>query len=137
MKRDFDRSIQDLQKNSLKVKGQEFVLDAQMKIINDQSKKLKQKEGDFMDKMREEQGNLTQTNRENTKIQINLEGDCRSLSNHVESSESTHLEHKLHQDKEKAFDEENKARHDLEVKLVTDLKTRKTEEKNKLQADLD
>jgi len=126
-----------LQKNSLKVKGQEFVLDAQMKIINDQSKKLKQKEGDFMDKMREEQGNLTQTNRENTKIQINLEGDCRSLSNHVESSESTHLEHKLHQDKEKAFDEENKARHDLEVKLVTDLKTRKTEEKNKLQADLD
>ena len=126
-----------MQKNSLKVKGQEFVLDAQMKIINDQSKKLKQKEGDFMDKMREEQGNLTQTNRENTKIQINLEGDCRSLSNHVESSESTHLEHKLHQDKEKAFDEENKARHDLEVKLVTDLKTRKTEEKNKLQADLD
>lgn len=28
MKRDFDRSIQDLGKNSLKVKGQEFVLDA-------------------------------------------------------------------------------------------------------------
>lgn len=90
-----------------------------------------------MDKMREEQGNLTQTNRENTKIQINLEGDCRSLSNNVESSESTHLEHKLHQDKDKAFDEENKARHDLEVKLVTALKTRKTEEKTKLQQDLD
>lgn len=75
---------------------------------------------------------MTQTNRENTKIQINLEGDCRSLSNNVESSESTHLEHKLHQDKDKAFDEENKARHDLEVKLVTALKTRKTEEKTKL-----
>jgi len=43
-----------LGKQSLKVKGQEFVLDAQMKIINDQSKKLKSKEGDFMDKMREE-----------------------------------------------------------------------------------
>ena len=90
-----------------------------------------------MDKMREEQGGLTQTNRENTKIQINLEGDCRSLSNHVETSESTHLEHKLHQDKDKAFDEQNKARHDLEVRLVTDLKRRKTEEKEKLQQDLD
>ena len=46
------------------------------------------------------------------------------------------MEHKLHQDKEKAFDEEGKARHDKEVKLVTDLRTRKEEEKTGLETDL-
>ncbi len=68
MKRNFDRSLQDLAKHRLKVKGQEFVLDAQMKIINEQSKKFKQREADFMDKMRNDQGALHQKNKENAKI---------------------------------------------------------------------
>ncbi len=61
----------------------------------------------------------------------------RSLTNNCNSSESTHLSHKLHQDKEKAFDEEHKNRHDLEVKLVGALKEKKTAEKVALEKDLD
>ena len=35
MKRDFDRNLQDLAKQALKVKGQEFVLDAQIMIVKE------------------------------------------------------------------------------------------------------
>lgn len=54
-----------------------------------------------------------------------MEGDIRQNSDTVDRNEQTHLEHKLHQDKEVAFDGESQHRHGLEVKLVTDLKTRK------------
>jgi len=67
MKRDFDRSSQDLGKQSLKVKGQEFVLDAQLKILTEQMQKLKLNEGEFNEKVRKSQGELIQTNRENSR----------------------------------------------------------------------
>jgi hypothetical protein len=54
MRRDFDRRIQDLAKQSLKVKGQEFVLDAQIKILKEQMSKLKGGEGEFADATRSE-----------------------------------------------------------------------------------
>ena len=41
MRRDFDRKIQDLTKQSLKIKGQEFVLDSQIEIIKEQTQALK------------------------------------------------------------------------------------------------
>ena len=137
MRRDFDRTLQDLAKQSLKVKGQEFVLDAQLKIIKEQTQRLKQNEQNFAEKTREEQGQLNFTNKENTKNQMNLEGDIRDLTTNAERNEQTHFEHKLHQDKEIAFDGEDKHRHDLEVNLVTTLKTRKEEEEKGLDADLE
>ena len=42
MHKDFERELADLSKQGLKVKGQEFVLDAQLKIIQDQTSGLKQ-----------------------------------------------------------------------------------------------
>lgn len=124
-----------MNKQALKVKGQEFVLDAQIKIVKEQTQKLKNLEAEFSERTRGEQGELTMVNRENTKQQINLEGDLRSLNNHCDQSELTHLEHKLHQDREKAFDEEALNRHELEVKLVTALKTQKEGEKNALETE--
>jgi len=135
MKRDFDRNLQDLNKQSLKIKGQEFVLDAQIKIIKEQTQKLKATEAEFTGQMRKEQGEISQINRENTKTQINLESDIRQLSNNADQCEQIHLEHKLHQDREKKFDEEAKYRHDLEVKLATELKEKKVGEKTQLEAD--
>lgn len=45
------------------------------------------------------------------------------------------MEHKLHQDREKAFDLEAHHRHELEVKLVTALKTQKEAEKLALETE--
>ena len=124
-------------KQSLKVKGQEFVLDAQLKIIKEQTQKLKSNEQQFAEKTRDEAGQLTANNKENFKQQSHLEGEIRSLSNNADSSEAIHFEHKLHQDKDVAFTEEAQIRHDLEVKLVSALKTRKTEEAEGLDKDLE
>ena len=49
MRRDFDRSLQEMAKNSLKIKGQEFVLDAQLNILKEQMAKLKASESEFND----------------------------------------------------------------------------------------
>ena len=56
---------------------------------------------------------------------MGLESELKGLSNGCNESETTHFEHKIHQDKERAFDEESKKRHDLEVDLVSDLRSRK------------
>ena len=68
---------------------------------------------------------------------MSLEGELKGLSNGCSESETTHFEHKIHQDKERAFDEEFKKRHDLEVDLTTGLRTKKTKERDGLKADLD
>ena len=52
------------------------------------------------------------------------------------NAETTHFEHRTHQDIESANDEEAKNRHDLEVSLVTALKEKKQKEKSDLEADL-
>ena len=122
MRRDFDRTLQDLSKQSLKIKGQEFVLNAQIKIIKEQTQKLKSNEQQFAETTRQSHSELSHTNRENSKNQMNLEGDMRQLTDNVVKNEKTHLEHKLHQDKDKAFEEEGQNRHDLEVNLYTKLK---------------
>ena len=67
MKRDFDRNLQDLAKQALKVKGQEFVLDAQIMIVKEQTKQLKLREGEFTDNERKVQSELTYANRENSR----------------------------------------------------------------------
>ena len=54
MKKDFDREMQELSKNSLKIKGQGFVLDSQIKIIKEQMTKLKAMEADFTEESTEE-----------------------------------------------------------------------------------
>ena len=41
MRRRFEKSMVDLGKQSLKVKGQEFVLDSQIKVMKEQRQKLK------------------------------------------------------------------------------------------------
>ena len=58
------------------------------------------------------------------------------MADNTDRNEQTHFEHKLHQDKEVAFGEQGQIRHDLEVKLVTALKTRKEEEEKGLENDL-
>ena len=106
MKRDFDRSLQDLAKQALKVKGQEFVLDAQIMIVKEQTKKLKTREGEFTDDQRHVQSELTYANRENSRQQMGLESELKGLSNGCGEAETTNFEHKLHQDKEFTFDVE-------------------------------
>ena len=47
MRKDFEKKMNDLMRQSLKVKGQEFVLDAQIKVMKEQRKKLEDLQNDF------------------------------------------------------------------------------------------
>ena len=136
MRRDFDRQLNELSKQSLKVKGQEFVLDAQTKIIKEQTQKLKANEKETTEEMQGEKFRLHTIVKENTKSQIAFEGEMRDLTRNMNNAEDTHKQHKIHQVSEKKGDEEHKSRHDQEVQLMTDLKNRKIKEKEDLEKDL-
>ena len=96
MKRDFDQEMQQLGKKSLQVKGQEFVLDSQIKVLKEQIQKLKNQESEYKDQAREETGSLGQTTKDQNRQEMMLEGDLRTLNDGINSAETTHFEHKLH-----------------------------------------
>ena len=81
MRRDFDRQLQDLAKQALKVKGQEFVLDAQIKIHKEQTQELKKQEAEFQKSRDESLFSLTKTKNDNLKNQNQMEADNRDLIN--------------------------------------------------------
>lgn len=95
MRRDFDRKIQDLSKQSLKIKGQEFVLDSQIEIIKEQTQSLKQQENEFNEHYREDSTVLDKTlNKEKQERKV-LEDEMRQLNRETGNSEDTHKRHKL------------------------------------------
>ena len=54
MRKDFDREMTELSKSDLKIKGQGFVLDSQIKIIKEQMQKLKTLEADVTGEQQQE-----------------------------------------------------------------------------------
>ena len=136
MKRDHDKQIVDLNKQSLKVKGQEFVLDAQIKIIKEQTQTLKDTQTHFSEETGQEKYDLKKVVDDGRRATSNLESELRQLENDENRTEEINLSHRLKKDTTQADDEEKKLRHDQEVDLFTKLKTAKTEEKKKLEVDL-
>ena len=125
-----------LQKQSLKVKGQEFVLDAQVARIKQQTNSLKDTEANYNDDMRDKRQTLTINNKDGAKQQSANESELRAKNDEMNQAERTHYDHTIHQDKEKKFSAEALHRHNLEVELYTALKTAKEKEKTQLDADL-
>ena len=136
MRRDFDRKIQDLSKQSLKIKGQEFVLDSQIEIIKDQTQFLKNQENEFNESYREESNVIDRTLKKEKAERKTIDDEIFKLTRDTDSSEITHKDNKLRQDLEVAFDEGAMARHNIEVSLATALKENKLKEKADLKAAL-
>ena len=129
--------MHDLEKQKLKVKGQEFVLDAQLKILRDQTQSLKDQEEVFLEEVKEKSSSLSRESRENTRQQISTEEGLRQLNNEADGQERTHFEHKMHIDKEKASDEEALKRHESQIALEGALKERKETELEGLKQGLE
>ena len=66
----------------------------------------------------------------------NLESELRDMTNEEKKVSNIHLDHRLKMDQTAATDLEEKNRHDEEMKLYTNLKKAKEEEKKKLEVDL-
>ena len=95
MRRDFDRKIQDLSKQSLKIKGQEFVLDSQIEIIKDQTQFLKNQENEFNESYREESNVIDRTLKKEKAERKTIDDEIFKLTRDTDSSEITHKDNKL------------------------------------------
>ena len=98
MRRDHDKQIVDLNKQSLKVKGQEFVLDAQIKIIKEQTQTLKDTQTHFSEETGQEKYDLKKVVDDGRRAANNLESELRQLENDESRTEEIHLSHRLKND---------------------------------------
>ena len=87
------------------------MLDAQIKILKEQMNILKTEEGDFQDKQRFLQSDLARASKENNRVRLATEDECRDLVSNGDRAETVHYEHKMTQDKELAFDQVFEERH--------------------------
>lgn len=72
-----------LQKQSLKVKGQEFVLDAQVGKIKEQTNNMKDTEANYNDDMRDKRQTLTINNKDGAKQQSANESELRAKNDEL------------------------------------------------------
>ena len=119
---------QELQKQSLKVKGQEFVLAAQIDIMKQQNQKLTQAQKAYKEETDKQAYDLDRVLKDTQKARIDIEADLRRIENELDKSLNDHYDHKMLQDGEKASEVELLFRHELEVKLLTELLEKKNEE---------
>jgi len=136
MKVDFEAMQQSLQKQSLKVKGQEFVLTAQIDIMKQQNQKLTHTQKSYKEETDKQAYDLDRVLKDTQKARIDIEADLRRIENELEKSLNDHYDHKMLQDGEKNSEIELLYRHELEVKLLTELLEKKKVELDKVNADV-
>ena len=95
MIRDYDKTKQALQKQELKVKGQEFVLAAQIAIMKEQNQKLTQQQKTYKEESAKAEFKLKNELKEVQGARSDLEADLRKLSNELERSLKEHYDHKM------------------------------------------
>ena len=130
MRKDFEKTMTALGKQLRKAKGQEFVLDAQIKVMKEQRQKLKDQEMDFHQENSKDQHTTTkEVNTFKTEV-TNLTNDLTKFATQLAQASATHHDHKMSQAIEKESDTTNMARHDQYVDLMEKLiKVKKEEEK--------
>ena len=136
MKVDFDAIQQQLQKQSLKVKGKEFVYAAQIDIMKEQNQKFKTFQKSYEELTEKEVYDLGKVVDETSKATRNLEAEVRGIENELKKALDNHYDHKMLQDGEKNSEAELQLRHELEVKLLTELLEKKQVEHEKVNADV-
>lgn len=136
MKEDFDRHQQELQKQSLKVKGQEFVLAAQIDIMKQQNQKLTGEQKGYKEDTDKKVYDLDRVLKDTQKARIDIEADLRRIENELDKALTDHYDHKMLQDGEANSEIELQLRHDLEVKLLKELLERKKVDLEKVNADV-
>ena len=130
MRREFDRHMQELQKQALKVKGQEFVLAAQISIMKEQNQKLSAQQKEYKDETDKRSFDLDKDLKETQKARMDIEADLRRIENELGQGLKDNYDHKMFQEGDAKSEEELQLRHDLEVKLLKDLLAKKKAERD-------
>ena len=128
MRKDFEKKMNDLMRQSLKVKGQEFVLDAQIKVMKEQRKKLEDLQSDFQSQHNQDFHDQRKLTDETKKATTTIESEVRIITNSKIKEAEIHHDHKMTQWFEREDDREYDERHELYVKLMKALIEKKEKE---------
>jgi len=128
MRRDYDRKIEELNKYKLNVVGEQFVLDSQINVMQEQNQKIEdtQREYDFTTKKRLFE--LEREFKDTSKQRFDLENECRVLEAQLNGQTEENYTNKMTIVKEKEFEDLLNKRFELEMKLQEDLVKAKDQE---------
>ena len=97
--------MSELQKNALKVKGQEFVLAAQISIMKEQNNILQMQQKTYKEETDKKTYDLEKDLGQTQEYRIALEGDLRKIENDLDKCLDERFKHEMIQQEEKADDE--------------------------------
>lgn len=137
MKRDFDRTMERLGKDNLKVIGEQFVLQAQIKLMKDQNAALSTQHRDYDQEIKKKQFELEKEGRDLQRVRLELEAEMRNMETQHSKCGQEHYNNTMYLMKDARNELELKRRHDKEQELNTALIEKKTLEKEALDAELE
>jgi hypothetical protein len=137
MRRDYIKKVEEMEKEKLRILGDQFVLDAQINIMSDVNNKMEdirdKDEKDRLDKIKE----LETRYRELYRMRKELEEQLKRLKIDLDKQKKDNYNHKLHLEVEKAEDDHDSYRHERDIKAAEDRFAKKEEELKAIDAALD
>jgi len=79
MKRDADRNMEKLGKENLKVIGEQFVLQAQIKIMREQNQDLSTQHRDYDQQIKKKQFDCEKEGKDQQRVRLELEAEMRNM----------------------------------------------------------
>ena len=137
MKRDHDRTMERLSKEQLSVIGEQFVLQAQIKIMRDQNQELSTRHRDYDQEIKKKQFEIEKDGKDQQRVRLELEAEIRSLDTQHQKQATDDYNNTMYLSRDKKTEEENLRRHTKEQGLNTNLITKKLAEQAKLDEDLE
>ena len=128
MKRDHDRTMDRLGKDNLKVVGEQFVLNAQIKIMKEQNAVLSQQHRDYDTEIRKKQFEVEKEGKDTQRVRLELEAEMRSMDATQTKAAAEDYQNTMYLMKDAKSDEELKRRHKRDQSLNTQLIAKKNDE---------
>lgn len=137
MKRDFDRAMEKLSKENLKVIGEQFVLTAQIKIMREQNQDLNTNTREYEKAVTERKFDLEKQGKDGMRLRMELEAEMRTMEAQFQKASQEHYNNTMFLMKDEKSELEAKRRHDKLQTLNQGLIEKKRQEKADLDAGLE
>lgn len=128
MRRDYDKKIEELNKYKLNVVGEQFVLDSQINIMQEQNQKIEDTQREYEFNTKKRLFELEREQKETNKQRFDLENECKQLEHQLGQQNEENYQSKMTIIKEKEFEDLLNKRFELEMRLQEELVRAKDQE---------
>ena len=133
MRRDFDKAKQRLDDENLKVMGEAFTLQAQHKLLKDQSAEIKAKKDKFNQEYQEKRFAQDKITKDQCRATATLNNEVRDIIDSHKKASEQHLHNTMFLRKDKTNEDELERRHKEEAELDLELIKNKKEKIQELE----